>query len=361
MKVRITKVPDKSLNARKWKHEDGGFLNLFEDGGPEGSGYLWNPPVGPTEAEKFTKVPFETPRNARGKIIGFDNISEDIQSGASRLYDKPLPGTTYYVNNDTGDVFEKVNNTYELNLDGYSEIPYSEVRKRLPKRDYIGGDTTSVRLEAMKRIPGFAEKIYERAAAYGVDPNLIFHRFMKEGFADQMVRFYNTSNASDQKSYWDNAWNEQYAGYGALGLDYIGDELNAGKYSLLDPSASWTEGHWDDNEGGGKRSGVSANPDNLASAIELMAAAIKYRKALVQKMYPGNDANVYTNAAFNMGVNHPKLKDAAYVTSNYVYPDYYSRYGLKKGLGGIIERLRNVYGDNESVKAAILRAKNVKK
>ncbi len=36
MKVRITKIPDKSLNARKWRHGDGGFLrNYFEDGGPE--------------------------------------------------------------------------------------------------------------------------------------------------------------------------------------------------------------------------------------------------------------------------------------------------------------------------------------
>lgn len=37
MKVRITKVPDKSLNARKWKHGDGGFLdNYYDDGGPYG-------------------------------------------------------------------------------------------------------------------------------------------------------------------------------------------------------------------------------------------------------------------------------------------------------------------------------------
>ena len=31
MKVRITKVPDKSLNARKWKHDNGGFLKTFKD------------------------------------------------------------------------------------------------------------------------------------------------------------------------------------------------------------------------------------------------------------------------------------------------------------------------------------------
>ncbi len=29
MKVRITKVPNKSLNARKWKHDDGGPLYAF--------------------------------------------------------------------------------------------------------------------------------------------------------------------------------------------------------------------------------------------------------------------------------------------------------------------------------------------
>lgn len=29
MKVRITKVPDKSLNARKWKHGDGGYIERF--------------------------------------------------------------------------------------------------------------------------------------------------------------------------------------------------------------------------------------------------------------------------------------------------------------------------------------------
>lgn len=43
MKVRITKVPDKSLNSRKWKHEDGGFLqqypdkNVFLGGGESGT------------------------------------------------------------------------------------------------------------------------------------------------------------------------------------------------------------------------------------------------------------------------------------------------------------------------------------
>ena len=29
MKVRITKVPDKSMNAKKWKHGDGGFLDRY--------------------------------------------------------------------------------------------------------------------------------------------------------------------------------------------------------------------------------------------------------------------------------------------------------------------------------------------
>lgn len=39
MKIRITKVPDKkneSLNARKWHHGDGGFINTFNFGGPYG-------------------------------------------------------------------------------------------------------------------------------------------------------------------------------------------------------------------------------------------------------------------------------------------------------------------------------------
>lgn len=43
MKVRITKVPEKqdSLNAKKWKHGDGGFLgNHYEFGGPEKFQYL---------------------------------------------------------------------------------------------------------------------------------------------------------------------------------------------------------------------------------------------------------------------------------------------------------------------------------
>ena len=39
MKVRITKVPDKSLNARKWRHGDGGFINQY-DGESEETGWL---------------------------------------------------------------------------------------------------------------------------------------------------------------------------------------------------------------------------------------------------------------------------------------------------------------------------------
>lgn len=78
MKVRITKVPDKSLNACKWKHSDGGFIKQYDgDSLPTGfldmaydDNYLYNPNgfISPSVVTAYT--PKENNRIVQEQIIG---------------------------------------------------------------------------------------------------------------------------------------------------------------------------------------------------------------------------------------------------------------------------------------------------
>ena len=210
----------------------------------------------------------------------------------------------------------------------------------MPKRKYIGGE--GYRLRAAQMIPGFIDRIRERADAYGVDPNLVLHRILKEGWIDQNVQNYNALPAEEQDAYWGSLWDQPVAGYGSFGLDYAGDNLMKGRYTLKDPEATWYEAEFDDEEGGQQfRKGTSLMASNLPSAIEILAADLAYRKGQVANLYgyEGDDLNTWTNASFNMGLHHKDLKNEDYIRRKYSgYPDYYGQMATQKKLGGIIEK-----------------------
>lgn len=286
----------------------------------------------------FMGFPYQTPSVYEdGETLGVEDITDWVENGAVGLYDSAnaTSGYSYYKSPD-GRII-RVNDYENINRDGLIPMEYSELRKMLPKREYIGGD--NYRFRTMQRIPGFIDYISERAKAYGVDPNLVLHRIGKEGWIDQIVQRYNGLDASQQNdSFWSGLWNLPVGGFGSFGLDDAGSNLMSGKYELLDQSARWEE--WDaTNEKG--RQVKSIRTEDLKSAIEIKAAEMAYRQKEVEKRYgkKGKDLNTWTNAAFNMGLNHDKLSDEGYVRRNYTYPDYIGEIQTQKKLGGIIERI----------------------
>lgn len=303
------------------------------------------------------------------KIVdGFEDITDDIRRGKAMLYDKEQLSPSRYFQDRNGRVY--IMNTWAKNPDigDMDELFADDIKAMLPKRDYIGGKPMEARIEAARRIPGFTGKVYERATAYGIDPNLLLHRLIREGYIDNRIREYNGKLVPDsdnrnfiytdeQPDYWKNRWNEtNINGYEELGLDYTGSELLDGKYNLLDPSVTWQSVDWTDDEPGYQRSGIGMAGD-LNAMIEGTAAAMKYRHDLAKERYnpEGNDEWYYTNAMFNMGQNNDRLDDIEYVRKQYQYPDYYNTYNLNtKSVGGLLERIVNVYGnDTQSIHQAI--------
>lgn len=314
---------------------------------PNLSGY-WVPGSG-DEFQKnldkyFVGFPYRAPyMHGDGSLVDLANITRGVRDGWPSLYDRNAYGDNSpfrIYRDENGEFYVRSGYDSNVNMSGLTLVPYSEFRKALPRRDYIGGE--NYRIKAMSRIPGFSEFIYERAKAYGIDPNLLYHRISKEGFVDSVVQRYNSLDAVQQdEGFWSGLWDLPYSGFEYFGLDDAGSNLKSGKYELLDPSAEWEE-----------LSGVNENnrivtsvlAKNLRSAIEIKAAEMAYRQGEVQRRYkPSEDSlGMWTNAAYNMGLSHEKLNDTDYVTRNYSYPNYYKQFGLKTGIakkyGGLVEK-----------------------
>ena len=308
-----------------------GLNTVKSKGGPlgrtmEGGGFIWEPNVS-LQQKVAPPVPYKLPEVTEdGSVVGFSDISADIVNGAGWLYKKNLPkDVTFYKDNNSDAIFARFPDAGPLNLSDFTEVPYSSFSGNLPKRDYIGG--SNYRIETAKKIPGLFNMISEKADSYGVDPNLMLHRLLKEGFIDQAVRFYNDDvPASAQKDYWNHVAYEPVNGFDALGLDDAATHLMEGKYSLKNDKAGWEEIEAENEKG---RSVHSVMTQNLPDALEVLAAEMAYRQNELKKRGISPEMlGAYTNAAFNMGLYNDKLKDSGYVTSHYTYPNYYDKYGL---------------------------------
>lgn len=263
------------------------------------------------------------------EIPGFSNIDQDIKEGASWLYPRGYrsKAETYWKNN-AGQYFKynkEANPT--VNLEGYTQVPFKEISKLAPKRDYLGGD--DYRIKAMRRMPELLNVVRQKSEAYGIDPNLMLHRLAHEGFIDERVREYNNSGAKEQKSYFEDFFKnpiEQY-GYGDYGLDDAGAMLKNNTYSLKN-DIEW-DPVWYKNEQG--RSTKSVRTQNVEDMLEIMAADLAYRKDQLAKR--GYNDNWRVNAAYNMGLYNKNLADDA-LENRYSYPDYYSMFRK----GGVIKQ-----------------------
>lgn len=284
-----------------------------------------------------------------GNIAGLYDITDRVNKGGKELYnpDFPYSGTRVYKDKD-GKIY-KIDNSANINTEGLTNLSRQDLNNMLPQRDYIGGD--DYRIKVAQRIPGFSRKVSERAKAYGISPNVLMHRLLKEGFIDYVTQQYNDADVATQKdpAFWNGFWNSKLGGYDMFGLDYVGDELMQDKYSLLDPNAGWYDGgEWEDTEGpDGHRTGKHrVTPVDLSSAIEMMAAGLGYRQGLMKNKYnpTPEDINAYTNGAYNVGPFSPILDNVDTVRARYSVPDYYGNGVFEYKEGGPIVQAANTFG-----------------
>lgn len=283
-------------------------------------------------------------------VAGLYNITERLKEGWYNYYQNDETNNSknrFLKDKDTGIIYEDIFNNYDaINLEHFDVIPYSEIKKMLPKRDYIGGDSTNVRIKAFNKIPGIKEKIKELSDVYGIDANLLTHRFLREGFIDNAITEYNGMPAIYQKDYWKNISNKKVNGFSSLGLDDAGTHLLENRYNLRRDIDWW---HIDaENEKNRQVKSIAVN--NLWDGLEIKAADMEYRKnELLKRGYPEENINTYINAAYNLGLYHKDLDDAEWINKTYAVPNYYE-------LGGktnMKKNDRNVPPTGKKIKASL--------
>lgn len=193
------------------------------------------------------------------------------------------------------------------------------IQTLLPKLDYIGGTSEEVREKVARRIPGFLSKISNLSEKYGIDRNLLLHRIKKEGFFDELAKQYNRdTHAANQKSFWESIPNMEINGFYSLGLDDAATELSSGAVKPLRDVSYEVTTH--SNEKGRTVQSIIAPYDD---ALEIKAASLKHRQDVMRsKGTTEEDLNTWTNAAYNLGMNHKDLQDSTWIRKNYTVPNY---------------------------------------
>lgn len=292
-----------------------------------------------TLQDKFSlNAPYLQPQAYRdGNVIGVDEITDKIPVGSSYLYTKSYLSDRDIYRDSDGRTFAIANHkvgSYDpglINTNGMEKLSVQDLRKELPKRDYVGGDAEEARVKMIKMVPGLTQEVAKRADSYGIDKNLILRRMAKEGIVDQWIRSYNdVIDTYDQQNYLKDIMGQAVAGYGGMGLDDVGQRLLDGLYELKDKTASWETESWNpENEKGRTLTNVPL-AHNMASALEMMAADMNYtRDVLRGRGIPEDKINIYINAAYNMGMNNKRLNEPDYVERTYSYPNYFELYNLK--------------------------------
>ena len=282
-------------------------------------------------------------------------MDDKIANGEYALY--PIAEHSSY---NKGQFYKKDNEiVYDNNFDydrqpgymqykGYEPLNYDELRKMLPKRDYIGGSKRDVGIKVINKVPGLKNEILRLSELYGISPNVFTQRLINEGWVLNKAASYNRSSVTEQKNYnWDKM-NNPVDGFIELGLDTFGDHHKAGHLNLrrdIKYSDRFTTN--EDNTG---RLYNSANFDNMYDALEAKAAMIEYLTKLgKEKGHSGSDLDAWVNAAYNMGEYHKDLNNMNYVRRKYSIKPYY-KYGgemknkKKANLG--IEETFNKFGQH---------------
>ena len=250
-------------------------------------------------------------------------VDEAIAQGSGFLYD-PL----FYKKNKI--LRDKVYNTFyslddpdsDINIpEEYEILSKEQVRKLLPKRDYIGGKTPKeTRDKVASLIPGLIDSLQAISSRHKINPELLHHRISKEGYYDKKASKYNYEIYKDEMpKYWSNVANQEVNGFSELGLDDAGELLEKGLIKVTRPISYETIDAT--NEKG--RNVTSIITPNLWDALEIKAGDIKYRQEEMRKRgILAEDLDTWTNAAYNLGLYHNDLNNEEWLRKNYTLPSY---------------------------------------
>lgn len=250
-------------------------------------------------------------------------VDDAIAQGSGFLYD-PL----FYKKNKI--LRDKIYNTFyslddpdsDINIpEEYEILDREQVRKLLPKRDYIGGKTPKeTRDKVASLIPGLVDSLQSISSRHKINPELLHHRISKEGYYDKKASKYNYEIYKDEMpEYWNNVANQEVNGFSELGLDDAGELLEKGLIKVTRPISYETIDAT--NEKG--RNVTSVITPNLWDALEIKAGDIKYRQEEMRKRgVPAEDLDTWTNAAYNLGLYHEDLNNEAWIRKNYTLPSY---------------------------------------
>lgn len=250
-------------------------------------------------------------------------VDEAIARGSGFLYD-PL----FYEKNKI--LRDKVYNTFyslddpdsDINIpEEYEILNREQVRKLLPKRDYIGGKTPKeTRDKVASLIPGLIDSLQSISSRHKINPELLHYRISKEGYYDKKASKYNYEiNKDEMPEYWNNVANQEVNGFSELGLDDAGELLEKGLIKITRPISYETIDATNEKD----RNVTSVVTPNLWDALEIKAGDIKYRQEEMRKRgVPAEDLDTWTNAAYNLGLYHEDLNNEAWIRKNYTLPSY---------------------------------------
>lgn len=295
-----------------------------------------NIPLRPVRENKYTKQP-----------LGFYNIDEDIKNGQDYLYNN-VHNDIYYKDNDGKYYIHKNYYNHEtgnINSEEFTKVSYNEIRKLLPKRDYIGGSKKDVGIKVINKIPKLKETILNLSKQYGISSDLFTQRLINEGWLQNIAMDYNNSTAKNQETFaWGDYMDNEISGYQQLGLDTFGNHLDAGHLNLK-RNINFTD-TYQINEDGTGHVYKSANFLNAYDALEAKAAMLEYFTNIAKKRnISKEDMNAYVNAMYNMGEGNDDLNNMDYVRKQYSVDKYFK-------LGGKIN-IKNNFSTGKRTKAEL--------
>ena len=263
---------------------------------------------------------------------GFSYVGRDIEEGHPYLYEEHAKDEKYYVTKE-GDYYRypyaHVDNAIP-DPERFTEVPYSEIRKMLPKRDYIGGTKREVGIKTIDKIPGLKDTILNLSKTYGISPNVFTNRLIHEGWIQQIANDYNYTLPIYQKDYaWDQIMNNYVDGFNSLGTDTFGNLHKEGKLNLRRNFDY--EDNIRENEDGTGREYNAGEYHNAYDGLEAKAAILEYlTKMAKQRNIADDDLDAYVNAMYNMGQYHKDLNDMDFVRKEYGFKPYYKLGGTHK-------------------------------
>lgn len=265
---------------------------------------------------------------------------DDIESDTVAMYtDGNGPYSLVIDNNhDTRGKYNYINefmnmnnaNMYIRNNNGEYELADKDkiLKEIRPKLDYLQGDYDMIPIIDKDNY------IVQMANEYGINPNILARRLVKEGVLDKLANKYNNEkNKQEQQDLIKNNfyfYNSNFSTYSDLGLDTFLEKFKNKKINIKNKELN------------NKLLDILKNDDYMLSfnekgtdimdviingkdAIEMYAAYIKFLQDNYanKEIYKDINKDSLINAMFNLGENHKDLTNKNYIEKTYEVPDYY--------------------------------------